>query len=61
MKVSFPCCFCEKEIAETDIDPCHVMVATVDGRKQYWSCHAACFKGALSQGDLKMLFEPALF
>ena len=61
-KVVFPCCFCAKEIEKTEIDPCSISVATDNGRKQFWSCHSACFKAALNQEKkMKEIFEPTYF
>jgi hypothetical protein len=57
-----PCCFCAKEIAETEIDPCRVTVETQTGRWQMWTCHAACFKERLrNPPEMPDLFNPAHF
>jgi len=57
-----PCCFCGKDIAPTEIDPCNVQVTTQMDRWQMWFCHALCFKQRLAHmppdgPDL----EPAIF
>jgi len=53
------CCFCGKEIEVRDPDPCRVVVTTHDGKDQWWSCHAACFKDRLAKDP--PIFEPVHF
>lgn len=61
-EVHFPCCFCAKRIEQTKVDPCHLAVTTADGYEQWWSCHASCFKAALTRDPvMKKLFEPDHF
>ncbi len=39
-----PCCFCGKDIALTNTDPCRITVETSSEKWQVWFCHAECFK-----------------
>jgi hypothetical protein len=39
-----PCCFCGKNIATTEIDPCRITVEAANDAWQVWCCHAQCFK-----------------
>jgi hypothetical protein len=57
-----PCCFCGKQIAETEIDPCQVTVSTATEKWQTWFCHGACFKERLAAlPDSPGFFDPAHF
>ncbi len=57
-----PCCFCGVLIVTTNIDPCRLTVATVEGKWQVWFCHSSCFKERLSdRPELMGLFSPAHF
>jgi hypothetical protein len=57
-----PCCFCAKDIVETDTDPCSVTVTTAGDKWQVWSAHGACFKKLLTDPDYAPgFFEPAHF
>jgi hypothetical protein len=52
-----PCCFCGKQIQQTEVDPCRVTVETASKRWQVWFCHANCFRGHLADnGILSQLF-----
>ena len=53
------CCFCGKEIREEPPDPCTLTVAAVEGKPQWWSCHAECFKAKLAAEP--PIFAPVLF
>jgi hypothetical protein len=53
------CCFCGKEIEETERDPCAVRVTTAEDNDQAWACHGACFKERLAIDP--PIFEPAFF
>jgi hypothetical protein len=55
-----PCCFCGLPIRTTNLDPCRLTVATVEGKWQVWFCHSACFKERLSNRP-DLLFDPAHF
>jgi hypothetical protein len=58
-----PCCFCGKEIQETDVDPCEVTVTPNGGKWQSWSCHAKCFRERLADPypDAPGSLDPAHF
>ena len=61
MPVTFgPCCFCGRDIADTDVDPCSVTVETSAGKWQVWMAHGACFKDRLTK-DVPMDLSPAHF
>ena len=53
-----PCCFCGKDIIESDIDPCRVTVETHVDKWQVWHCHATCFSERLI---VDPMMEPAHF
>jgi hypothetical protein len=55
-----PCCFCGKEIEETQIDPCRITVETKNGLWQVWFGHSSCFKERISDNDYLDL-SPAHF
>jgi len=55
-----PCCFCGRDIAKTDVDPCRVTVETSKGKWQVWYCHAACFKNRIST-EAEPDLSPAIF
>jgi len=60
--VGFPCCFCGKAIDEKKPDPCHLTIKANGGSNNLYSCHAECFKHALTKApDLKGLFDPSDF
>jgi hypothetical protein len=57
-----PCCFCGKDIEETDTDPCRVEVTTAKQKCQVWFAHADCFKERLVDlPDAPGFFDPAHF
>jgi hypothetical protein len=57
-----PCCFCGLTIDETETDPCSITVVTHAEKQQFWFCHAACFRGRLTDiPEAPGLFEPAHF
>jgi hypothetical protein len=57
-----PCCFCGKEIADGETDPCTVTVETAKGMWQVWKCHGACFREQLAEvPEAPGFFEPAHF
>lgn len=61
MEVTFgPCCFCGRDIAEKDADPCRVTVETAQGKWQVWVAHSECFKQRLAK-DAPMDLSPAHF
>jgi hypothetical protein len=43
-----PCCFCGRDIQQTDTDPCRVTVETVKGKWQVWVCHGSCFRSRIT-------------
>ena len=44
IRVDFgPCCFCARQIAETDVDPCRVTVATKGEKWQRRTCLTGAF------------------
>ncbi len=56
------CCFCCVLIVATNIDPCRLTVATVEGNWQVWFRHSSCFRERLSdRPELIGLFSPAHF
>ena len=55
-----PCCFCNREITGSDVDPCSVTVSTFGDRWQVWRCHAACFRERLAVRE-DGFFDPAHF
>jgi hypothetical protein len=60
-EISFgPCCFCNQQIAESDIDLCAVRVETAGGKWQVWYCHADCFRERLVRRD-DGFFDPVHF
>ena len=57
-----PCCFCGKDIAAHNTDPCRITVETAAGKWQVWSCHGDCFRARLFEHpEYPGLFEPAHF
>ncbi len=61
MKVELgPCCFCGRDIAVSEIDPCTVTVENAQEKWQTWFCHAECFKNRIvKQADTDL--TPAHF
>jgi hypothetical protein len=55
-----PCCYCNRQIESTKIDPCMVKVQTRDGLWQVWHCHARCFRERIFARE-DGLFDPAHF
>jgi hypothetical protein len=55
-----PCCFCGKEIVESDPDPCRVTVETSNDLWQVWFAHCVCFKARITQ-DTPIDLSPAHF
>ena len=45
------CCFCGKEMQNTETDPCEVVVTTSAGGTQAWWCHAECFKERITDPE----------
>ena len=57
-----PCCFCGKDIEETDVDPLWLRAETASSKWQVWHCHAACFKRVLVElPEMPGFFDPAHF
>ena len=57
------CCFCGKEMQNTQTDPCEVVVTTSAGGTQVWWCHAECLKERITDpenapGSVESAFEP---
>ncbi len=56
------CCFCALDIESSVTEPCRVTVETATGKWQVWFCHAACFKGLLTDPPgFPGMVEPAHF
>jgi hypothetical protein len=57
-----PCCFCGREISQSQTDPCSITVSTVGEKWQIWYCHAGCFRSLLSDDpECQGLFDPVHF
>jgi hypothetical protein len=55
-----PCCFCGRDIAKTDSDPCRVTVETAKEKWQVWFCHAECFRSRITR-ESSVDLSPAHF
>ncbi len=55
-------CFCGQIIEAGGVDPLELLVTTAIGDLQVWWCHAACFKGNITDPpDVPGIFAPAHF